>query len=149
MRRNTSLLALAFLTASALAPAAAANNLSFASSAVCTKLPESGQVQCKGSLIGIDRGAGPAQVQVTVPYHCETGGLHRPPALASGQTELASPGSDGDVLAFEVTTQPIDCATAQPPMLGSQVSLRILQGDQILLEQNVPAHTSQQQQQQQ
>lgn len=139
MRRNQSLLALAFLAASAFAPSALANSVNFASSPLCKELPESGQVQCSGTVSGVDRGLGPTQVQVTVPYHCETGGLHRPPDLATGQGAMTE---EGDIIRFQVTTQPIDCVTAEPPQMGSRVSLRVLQGDHVLLEQNLPVHIS-------
>lgn len=139
MRRNSSLLALGFLLASAL-PSGAAQaqpvpGVQLIGLPLCTELLETGQVQCSGAVTGVDRGGAPARAQISMTYRCETGGLRTPPAVATGQSELS--GGEGNLQIFQVATPPVSCATNQPPALGSQVSLRIYQGDQIVLQQNL------------
>jgi hypothetical protein len=73
-------------------------------------------------------------------YRCETGGLRTAPAVTTGQSELTV--GEGNLQIFQVATPSVSCARNQPPTLGSQVALRIYQGDQIVLQQNLRVYVT-------
>ena len=131
MRRKTSLLAV--LAASLLAPAALAGNVYFADVPLCLRMAETGQVQCNGTLAGLE--PPPINVQVIVPYHCPGGGARPVPALAIGES---GPIDGADTRAFALTTPPAQCDGAQPATLASQLSVQVLQDGNVVLRRNVP-----------
>ena len=131
MRRKTSLLAV--LAASFVAPLAFAGNVHFADVPLCLRQAETGQVQCSGSLVGLEQV--PANVQVIVPYHCPGASTRPVPALIIGDS---GPIDGGDVRSFALTTPPVQCDGAQPATLASQIAVQVVQEGAVVMRQNVP-----------
>ena len=132
MRRSATMLAV--LATSFIAPLSFAESVRFAEAPLCARLAETGQVQCSGTLAGL--GQAPTHIEVTAPYHCASGTGYTPPELAFG---YSSHESGGDMLTFQVSTQPASCKPAGSAVLGSQVSFKVRQGAAVVLEQNIPA----------